>query len=324
LLTTARLSNLGFYSAPFHQAAFKASRDALAEHIRSFWSGACEIEDRRRVADGLPTIWGEKVESFWDEIQRCLADSARELDRLIHQMQLLVEGSGESFEVFSYGLQRAKAKVERLNQLGRIYSPPISVPSNAEKNSNHASLVNEGKFWTILWDREKLRIKSSRGIRLLAVLTDNPGRQFHVMDLERCERKDGPSECDSKFASSDGGPMLDDGAKNAYRARLLELRDDLEEAQQFNDLFRASKIKEEMATITNDLARAFGLYATSLRALSDPERVRVRVTVAVKGAIEKISNYNSAVGWHLATSIRTGAFCVYRPAPIARNADRFQ
>jgi hypothetical protein len=265
------------------------------------------------------------MERFWDEVRRCLADSANELDRLIDQMQLLVEkGSGESFEVASYGLQRAKVKVERLNELGRIYPPSISMPSDAEKNSDYASLVNEGKLWTILWDRKKLRIKGSRGIRLLAVLTDNPGRQFHVMDLDRCERKDGPSECDSAFASSHGGPMLDEGAKNAYRARLVELRDELEEAQQFNDLFRASKIREEMATITNELARAFGLCGTSRRALSDAERARVRVTVAVKGAIGKISNYNSAVGWHLATSIRTGAFCIYRPAPIARKAGRFQ
>jgi hypothetical protein len=265
------------------------------------------------------------MESFWNEVQRCLADSACELDRLIHQMQLLVEkGSGESFEVVSHGLQRAKAKVERLNELGRIYSPPMSVPLGAEKNSNYASLVNEGKFWTILWDRKKLRIKGSKGIRLIGVLTGNPGRQFHVMDLERCERKEGPSEWDSTFASSDGGPTLDEDAKNAYRARLLELRDELEEAQQFNDLFRATKIREEMATITNELARAFGLYGTSSPALSDAERARVRVTVAVKGAIEKISNYNSAVGWHLATCIRTGAFCIYRPAPIARNAEGFQ
>jgi hypothetical protein len=264
------------------------------------------------------------MERFWDEVRRCLADSANELDRLIDQMQLLAEnGSGESFEVASYGLPRAKAKVERLNELGLTYSAPISMPPDAKKNRDYASLVNEGKFWTILWDRKRVRIKGTRGIRLLAVLTDNPGRQFHVMDLDRCERKTGPSECDSGFASSHGDPMLDEGAKNGYRARLVELRDELQEAQQFNDLFRASKIREEMATITNELARAFGLYGTSRRALSDAERARVRVTVAVKGAIGKISNYNSPVGWHLATSIRTGAFCIYRPAPIARRATVF-
>jgi hypothetical protein len=264
------------------------------------------------------------MESFWDEIQDCLADSASELDRLIDQMQLLVEkGSGESFEAVSYGLQRAKAKLGKLNELGRIYSPPISVPPGAERNSNYASLLNEGRSWTILWDRRKLRIKGGRGIRLLAVLIDNPERQFHVMDLERCERKDDPTECDPVFAFSNDGSMLDEDTKNAHKANLVELRDQLEEAQQFNDLFRASKIREEMATITNELARACGLYGTARRAASDAERARVRVTVAVKGAIEKISKYNSAIGWHLATSVRTGAFCIYRPAPIARNANLF-
>ena len=133
------------------------------------------------------------MESFWEEIRHCLADSASELDRLIDQMQLLVEkGSGESFEAVSHGLQRAKAKLGKLNELGGIYSPPISVPPGAERNSNYASLLNEGRSWAILWDRRKLRIKSGRGLRLLAVLIDNPERQFHVMDLERCEKERRP------------------------------------------------------------------------------------------------------------------------------------
>ena len=113
-------------------------------------------------------------------------------------------------------------------------------------------------------------------------------------------------------------------AKNAYRARLVELRDELEEAQVFNDLFRTSKIREEMAILTNELARAFGLYGRSRLALSDAERARVRVKLAVKGAIDKISKYDSSVGWHLETSVKTGSFCLYRPAPIAKDNDGFR
>lgn len=265
------------------------------------------------------------MESLWKDIRRCLADSVCELDRLIEQMQLLVEKCpGESFDLVSSSLQRAKEKLGRLNELGCIYSPSVSMRPSTDTDGNCASLVNEGEFWTIVWDRRIVRMKGSKGVRLLGILIDNPGRQFHVTDLESYERKHDPSGDDSSFAPSDGCPILDESAKNAYRARLVELRDELEEAQRFNDIFRTSKIREEMAILTNELARAFGLYGRSRLALSGAERARVRVTLAVKGAIEKISQYNSPVGWHLATSIRTGAFCSYRPAPIAKDSDGFQ
>jgi hypothetical protein len=263
------------------------------------------------------------MESFWEEIRRCLTDSVCELDRLIDQVQLLAEKCPrESFEVVSYSLQKAKEKLGRLNELDCIYSRSVSMRPNAVRDANFATLVNEGEFWTIVWDRKIVRMKGSKGVRLLGMLIDNPGREFHVTDLESLERKHDPGA--ASFASSDGYPILDEPAKNAYRARLVELRDELEETQRFNDMYRTSKIREEMAIITNELARAFGLNGRARMALSDAERARVRVTLAVKGAIEKISKYNSLVGWHLASSVRTGAFCLYRPVPMAKDTDGFQ
>jgi hypothetical protein len=265
------------------------------------------------------------MDSFWEEITRCLADSVTELDRLAEQMQSLVEKCApESVEPVSSGLQRAKEKLKRLNEIGRIYSHSAGMRSGKEPDVNCASLVNEGEFWAFEWDRRIVRMKGSKGVRLLGVLIENPGRQFHVTDLETYERKHDPARDDLSFAPSDGCPILDEEAKNAYRARLVELRDELDEAQEFNDIFRTSKIREEMAILTKELARAFGLYGRNRLALSDAERARVRVTLAVKGAIERISKYEPSVGWHLATSVKTGAFCLYRPSPIDKSTNGFR
>lgn len=261
------------------------------------------------------------MESLWQEIQRGLAESVSELNRLIEQMQSLVEKCpGESFGSVSSNLRRAKETLGRLNEIGRIYSRTVGTRASANPDGNRASLVNSGEYWTMVWDRKMVRMKGSKGIRLLGVLIDSPGHQFHVMDLERHERKQNPGY----YWPSVDCPMLDDGAKSSYRARLVEIREELEEAEGFNDVFRASKLREEMAILTNELARALGLYGKDRLALSDAERARVRVTLAVKGAIEKISKHNSLIGWHLAVSVRTGAFCSYRPFPIAKNTDDFQ
>jgi hypothetical protein len=266
------------------------------------------------------------MESLWQEIRRGLADSVCELDRLIGQIQFLVEKCpDESIDLVSSNLQRAKEKLGKLHEIGRIYSESArKTSSRLDQPGNRASLTDEGEFWTIVWDRKVVRVKGSKGIRLLGVLIDNAGRQFHVTDLERSEGTHHPDGDNPSFARSDGWPRLDEDAKNSYKARLIDLRDELEEAQNFNDIFRSSKIREEMAIITNELARAFGLYGRSRRMLSDTERARVRVTLAIKGVIEKVSKHNPAIGWHLATSVRTGAFCLYVPAPIAKDADGFQ
>jgi hypothetical protein len=265
------------------------------------------------------------MDSFWEEIRRCLADSVSELDRLAEQMQFLVERCAfESMEPVSSGLQRAKEKLGRLDEIGRIYSRSAGTRSGKDTDVNCASSVNEGEFWTFEWDRRIVRVKHSKGVRLLGVLIENPGRQFHVTDLETYERKHDPTRDDFSFAPSDGCPILDEGAKNAYKARLVELRDELDEAQEFNDIFRTSKIREEMAILTKELARAFGLYGRNRLALSDAERARVRVTLAIKGAIEKISKYESSVGSHLAASVKTGAFCLYRLSPTDKSTNSFR
>jgi hypothetical protein len=144
-------------------------------------------------------------------------------------------------------------------------------------------------------------------------LIENPNRQFHVVDLENCERKDQSTESSSGSRHSDAGPMLDASAKKAYTARLAALAHEVQEAQLSNDAARESKIRREMSFIAGELARASGLYGKNRLAISDVERARVRVTLSIRGALERISRFNSSIGCHLAASVRTGVFCSYYP-----------
>jgi hypothetical protein len=48
---------------------------------------------------------------------------------------------------------------------------------------------------------------------------------------------------------------------------------------------------------------------------ANPERARLAVTKRVKAAITRIGEHHRALGYHLATSIKTGHQCAYLPAP---------
>jgi len=99
----------------------------------------------------------------------------------------------------------------------------------------------EGEFWTVRYDGSVVRLKDTKGLRLLARLLAGPGREFHAADLEaadsRAERPtpyvapSGAGELPVRPDLGDVGELLDARAKAACRARL----DELEEAECFYD-----------------------------------------------------------------------------------------
>jgi hypothetical protein len=71
--------------------------------------------------------------------------------------------------------------------------------------------------------------------------------------------------------------VLDGAAKAAYRRRLGELGDSLEEARDWNDPERAARIEAEIDAVTGELARAAGLGGRDRRLPSQAEaRARQR------------------------------------------------
>jgi hypothetical protein len=54
----------------------------------------------------------------------------------------------------------------------------------------------------------------------------------------------------------DAGDMLDEQAKSAYRRRLSELREELEEAKEFGNTERVEKAEAEIEALTSELSPA--------------------------------------------------------------------
>ncbi|MFL6189914.1 MAG: hypothetical protein ACJ75E_08695 [Actinomycetes bacterium] len=115
----------------------------------------------------------------------------------------------------------------------------------------------------------------------------------------------------------DAGALLDASAKAAYKARLEELRAELEEAEGCNDAALAAKARQEMEFLVGELARAVGLGGRDRRAASHAERARLIATRAIRAAMANLARDNPALGRHLAATVRTGRYCAYTPDPRA-------
>jgi pimeloyl-ACP methyl ester carboxylesterase len=185
----------------------------------------------------------------------------------------------------------------------------------------------EGEFWTIACSGEVFRLRDVRGLAYIAYLLGHPGEEFHVLSL--ASKGDGKQggidelpESDTEQATQsdltvgrmgDAGEMLDTQAKAAYKRRTAELREQLEEARELNQLERVDQLEEEIEAVGRELSRAVGLGGRDRRAASASERARINVTRAIKVAIERIAEHNPALATLLTNSIRTGTFCSYTP-----------
>ena len=115
----------------------------------------------------------------------------------------------------------------------------------------------------------------------------------------------------------DAGEVLDPEARAAYRRRLEELSEELEQATEWNDSERAAQSREEMEFLTKALAGGVGLGGRSRRAAAPAERARLNVTRAIRTAMARVAENDADLGRHFDTTVRTGTFCSYMPDPRA-------
>lgn len=181
----------------------------------------------------------------------------------------------------------------------------------------------QGEYWTIVYDGETLRLKHAKGLAYIAYLLHHPGEEFHALDLinavdgEQVEpardRSDATQPPPRRLG--DAGEILDTQAKASYKRRLDDLREELEEAREFNDPARAEGLQQEIEFLTQELARAVGIGGRERRAGSHAERARVNVTRAITGALQKIAEHHPSLARHFSATIKTGTFCSYVPDP---------
>lgn len=208
--------------------------------------------------------------------------------------------------------------VEHLDTIRQEFDPG---GSGAATHQARALLARDGDGWKIGWNGQETRLGGLKGLSYLDRLVADPRREVHVLDLASpggSTERPAVDRDEVQRAGSDTGPMLDRRAKQAYRRRLEDLADELREAEEFNDTERATRAREEIDVLTEQLAAAVGLGGRDRTTGSDAERARVSVTKALRTAIIKVTDHVPALGRHLEASVKTGVFCSYDPDPASR------
>jgi hypothetical protein len=218
-----------------------------------------------------------------------------------------------SFEEFgaSRWAERAAAAVEK----GFPASP--AEPPRADEPSLFRC---DGDTRTIRFDGTQVLVRDLKGFRYLERLLAEPNREFHVLDLVAVERGSLPTtptahEPGLETTGGHAGLHLDDEAREAYRRRLADIDEDIEDATRMNDLGRLELAQHDRDYLVAELSRAVGLGGRGRLAAATAERARTSVTRTLRYAMTRIEEHHPGLGHHLALAVATGTYCVYQPDP---------
>src|SRR5580704_3488182 len=210
--------------------------------------------------------------------------------------------------------------------------PAVATMFQSTSRPEQAIFHKEGEYWTIGCGGNEFRLKDTKGLGYIAHLLRHPAAEFHVLDLAGgiASQRDAGEMSQSGLprgaedlekagvhigSLGDAGEMLDDQAKAAYRRRLSELREELEEAKELGNVERAETAEQEIAALTRELSRAVGLGGRNRRAASPSERARQSITKTIKLVLDRIAQSDAALGDMFSRCIKTGTFCSYQPDP---------
>lgn len=193
-------------------------------------------------------------------------------------------------------------------------------PATGGGTTGTGTFRRDGDTWTVALNGQRALVRDLKGLRHLARLLAEPGREFHALDLASVASGHLPSATvhDVERANDDVGPLLDDRARAAYRRRLQEVEEDIEEAEGNNDPERAALARRDRDFLVQELSRAVGLGGRSRLAGSDAERARTTVTRSIRYALARIAEHHRPLADHLEHAVHTGTYCRYDPDPEAR------
>jgi tetratricopeptide (TPR) repeat protein len=279
-----------------------------------------------------PTTWGlasiarylERNEDAREHYEQAIAMSRRTGGRPVHALisceyaQMLSESDATedrqralalaenarstADELGMRALSTEAAKLcEQLQARGEEQSPPPA-------DTTHFTMSQVGDSWVIRYGNVDFHLKDMRGVRLLAMLVAEPGREFHVLDLSG-----GSRVAAVPVDRGDAGEVLDEEARRQYRARVVDLKEELTEAEDWNDPARVERARHELELIEQELSPALGIGGRERRVGSATERARVNVQRRIRDAIRRIENHHPGLAKHLDRSVRTGTYCAYEP-----------
>ncbi len=291
------------------EALLAQARSALLIH---------DLESCKSAATNAAAVWAEIGAPFDAAVARTVLAQARLLDGNSDGARMEWLAARAVFLEFG-----AHGWVDRCNQA--LAPTAVAVPPSGHAPSA-ATFRCTGDVRDISLGSQRVTVHDMKGLRYIERLLAEPGREFHALDLVAVEQRStgGATASAADVGIDDDGslgaagiPMLDDRAREAYRRRLAEVEDDIDEASLMNDPIRRELAERDRDYLMLELRRAVGLGGATRTTGGNAERARTAVTRSIRYALARLAEHHPVAARHLEQHLRTGTYCSYQPDPVA-------
>lgn len=323
----AEIAHAAGDAAGVRQAADQLA--GIADHFPSPWlragaqlahARACltvgDLTGARTAATLAVSLWAELGAPFDAAVARTVLADARDRDRNHEGARLEWNAARNAFAAFG-----AVAWAQRCDDLLAGSVPPHS-PTAAVVQAR-AIFRSDGNLRSISLGGQSVTVHDLKGLRYVARLLAEPGREFHVLDLVAAESGffhvsgEHGHEAGFSSAAATGVPVLDEQARTAYRRRLADVEDDIDDATLSNDPARRELAERDREYLLAELRSAVGLAGRQRVTGGSAERARTAVTRSVRYALGRLAEHHPTAAAHLEQRVRTGTYCSYAPDPVS-------
>ncbi len=310
--TTALQAIADRYRSPWLEASA-----ALAQARTALLDG--EIDRAATTAATAVATWAEIGAPYETAVARLILAEAH--DRAGREEPARMERQAARTALERFGAVRLAGKVQQLLEHDAL----VRETSRTESGPPEVAVFRrDGDTRTIEFAGQSAVARDLKGFRYLARLLDEPGREFHVLDLVAVEQGTLPTGAPRAVGATEvegleggGLPVLDEQARAAYQRRLAEVDEDIDDARRCNDPARAELAERDREYLIAELKTAVGLGGRLRTVGSDAERARTAVARTLRYAVTRINEHLPALSGHLENCLHTGTYCSYRPDPAA-------
>lgn len=164
--------------------------------------------------------------------------------------------------------------------------------------------------WSVGPAGEARLLPDMKGLHYVRALLQHPDAELAALELSALVAGHGTA-----ITEPDAGERLDRRALAAYRNRLREIDEELDEAHSWHDPAGVERIEAEREALLRELAGATGLAGRARRSGGTAERARVAVRKAIAAALDRIESDDPATARLLRRTVHTGSVCRYEQDP---------
>jgi tetratricopeptide (TPR) repeat protein len=204
-------------------------------------------------------------------------------------------------------LDEAIALAERIGALPWLAAArAVRAGTTSAETGTEWRLCRDAQDWRLDAGTESVRLRDTQGARYLRTLLRSPRQEIAALDLVSGS---------AGLAAPTEEPVLDETARGAYQQRLRYLAEELDAADRAGDADRAARAQGERDAVVAELRRATGLSGRRRSHSNEAERARVNATRALWATVSQVESAAPLAGAHLRTSLRSGRYFRYQPAP---------